>query len=255
MNIISDEENKNDGFVLIPTKTTGNFSILKPGSTFVNPKKIYYKVYGCYVPFGIEEYNKNFLINIVITEDKNFNYNLLVSLKNMCNALIDLKNTKSGKEKYLISDKNYFSFMNLIQNNNNNNNKDDIKDIIDNNEDIKDTKDIKDIKDIKEDIKDIKEDTKDTKDTKDIKDIKEDTKDIKDKINKEDIKKDNNKYKLRLYLKKGCKILNKQNEIQQNHSSVKRKRCNMILEVGSLWVNEKTKKYGVNIYVNEIIIC
>ena len=183
---MNDEENKDDGFVLIPTKTTGNFSILKRGSTFVNPKRIYYKVYGCYVPFGIEEYNKNFLVNIEITEDKNFNYNLLVSLKNMCNALIDLKDTKSGKEKYLISDKEFFNFMNLV-------------------------------------------------------------------INK-DKEEENKKYKLRLYLKKGCKILNKQDEIQ-NHSDVKRKRCNMVLEVGSLWVNEKTKKYGVNIYVSEIVVC
>ena len=175
------DNNKDDGFILIPTKQTGNFSILKRGSTAVNPKKIYYTIFGCFAPFGIEEYNHNYLINVTIIENKNYNYNLMVSLKNMISAFQELKNTKTGKEKYIINDKEFFNFMKCIEND------------------------------------------------------------------------DNKKYQIRLYLKKGCKILDKQNQLK-NYIDVKKKRCNIKIEVGSLWVNEKIKKYGVNLYVNEIII-
>lgn len=62
---------------------------------------------------------------------------------------------------------------------------------------------------------------------------------------------DKKQYIVRLYLKRGCKIMNAQKEIIPN-SEIKNKFCNIEIELGSLWVSATTNLYGINIYATEI---
>jgi hypothetical protein len=68
----------------------------------------------------------------------------------------------------------------------------------------------------------------------------------KDKKDKKDIK----KYLMRSYLKKGVSITHKQLFGTYDKRNLKSKFCNIVIELGSLWKNDKS--YGCTIYVSSI---
>lgn len=62
------------------------------------------------------------------------------------------------------------------------------------------------------------------------------------------------KYQLRLYLRYGVKATHIKYVGEVPYDQLKGKRCNLNLELGSMWVNNESKKYGINIYVTHIIV-
>jgi hypothetical protein len=73
--------------------------------------------------------------------------------------------------------------------------------------------------------------------------------DKKNKKNKKD-NKDIKKYLMRSYLKKGVNITHKQLFGTYDKRNLKSKFCNIVIELGSLWKNDKS--YGCTIYVSSI---
>lgn len=65
---------------------------------------------------------------------------------------------------------------------------------------------------------------------------------------------DNEKYNLRLYIKYGTKVTHLQYIGELDYDNLKGKKCNLNIELGSLWINETTSQYGINIYVTHITI-
>jgi len=61
-----------------------------------------------------------------------------------------------------------------------------------------------------------------------------------------ELDKDKDKYNIRLYIKYGAKVVLKNVIGDVPYSQLQHKRCNIEIEVGSLWTTDK--KYGVNIY-------
>lgn len=59
----------------------------------------------------------------------------------------------------------------------------------------------------------------------------------------------NKQFIIRLYLKRGCKIMNSNKEIIPS-DQIKNKYCNIEIEVGSLW--SANNLYGLNVYATEI---
>ena len=63
-----------------------------------------------------------------------------------------------------------------------------------------------------------------------------------------------NKYQLRLYLRYGAKINHAKLVGELSASQLKGKKCNIDIELGSMWVNEKISQYGINVYVTHITV-
>jgi hypothetical protein len=199
----NDSKNENTSFILKKNKKSGNFSILKKGSTFGSVERIRYKIHNAKLPFGCEEYKDNFILNAVIDDSNNYNHNLIITLRKIIKAFEDLKMTDSGKYKYSIDNKTFFSFLKEL--------------------DLED--------DLKDNLIDILKDS--TKDT------------LKDNIKK---------YQIRMYLKYGAKITHAKLIGELNYEQLKGKRCDIDIELGSLWVNDSIKQYGINIFVTHITV-
>lgn len=210
--------------ILKKTKKTGNYSIFRK-NTDSKIQQIKYKAYGIFLPHGKEEYNGCSIINGTISCKSNINYNLIVSLKKIINTFDILSQTSVGKNKYLIGDKAFFSFLKEIK-------------------EYTPTGDLLD-----EMVPDITAD-----------DLMNDI--IPDQVDPDVVTPESNlsecepfkekKYQVRLYLKYGVKITHSKivGEISADH--LKKKVCNIDFELGSMWVNEETKKYGLNVYVTHI---
>jgi len=169
-----DKTDKEDIIVLKKNIKSGNWSILK--KTGSSTSRICLTLYGIYIPFGVESYNNNDILNIELKNNSNYNYNTLVMLKKILSTFEYLKTTDKGS-KYDINDKECFSF-----------------------------------------IKEL----------------------------------DDDKYNIRLYIKYGAKVVLKNSIGDVPYSQLKHKRCNIDIEVGSLWTTDKN--YGVNIYATLITI-
>jgi hypothetical protein len=176
---------ENSNFVLKKCKKSGNYSIMRKINDTNECEKIKYKIYNCYLPFGAEEYKNNNIINIVIDDSNNLNYNLIFTFNKIINIFQKLNENEINKQRYNIADKVFFPFMKLINNNK-----------------LEDTK----------------------------------------------------KYSIRLYIKYGIKITHKKYIGELTMDQLKKKYCNIDIEIGSMWVNEKIKQYGLNIYVNHISV-
>jgi len=81
-------------------------------------------------------------------------------------------------------------------------------------------------------------------------DKKEEKKEEKREIDGKEI----NKYQARFYLKYGAKINHAKLVGEMSPSQLKGKLCNLDIEMGSMWVNEKLSQYGVNVYVTHITV-
>lgn len=175
-------------FILKRNKRTGNYSILRKIRTNGHDtvQRVCYTIYGAYIPFGKEEYNNKMILNVIIYDSNNLNYNLIVTLNRIVNTFKELKNLKNSSYKYLLNDKTFFSF------------------------------------------------------------IKE--------VNDNDVNVNGKKYSLRLYFKYGSKISHAKYVGELTCDQLKGKRCNINIELGSLWINESTSMYGVNVHITHITI-
>ena len=183
----------NTSFILKRNKKTGNYTILQKGKQI---KRVTLNINDVYLPFGIEHYNDKMLLNGIINDSTNYNRNNIITLQRIIDTFTALRETDSGKYKYNINDKKFFSF-----------------------------------------LKEIKED-----------DNKQEIKTQSD--NERDIK----KYKLRLYIKYGAKVTHKRYIGELDYNQLKGKKCNLNIELGSLWVNNLISQYGINLYVTHITI-
>lgn len=182
-------------FIMNPTKKTGNFSIMKKtaNGTLIRAK---YCISNVLFPFGKEYYNNNIILNGEFYNSTNYNYNITVTLNNIVNDFISLKDTNYGIYKYNINDKTFFSFLEKIDN-----------DIISENSD-----------------NNIMGEEK------------------------------YDKYRIRLHVKYGAKVTHIKYVGELTYDQLKGRRCNIDIELGSMWINENTKKYGINVYVTHITV-
>lgn len=177
-------------FILKKNKSTGNYTILTKTTP---PRRIRYTLNNVYLPYGKEDYNQKVVINGIITDRNNYTHNIIVILKKIATAFENLKNTKSGKFKYGIDNKKFFSF-----------------------------------------LKEIKEDNQED--------------------NLKNNEKKNKRYQIRMYLRYGAKITHTNFIGEMTYDNINNKRCNIDIELGSLWINEETMSYGINIYITHITI-
>lgn len=112
--------NKDASFILKQNKKSGNYAILRKGVNSV--ERIKYIIYGAYLPYGREEYNDSLILNAIIDNSTNINYNLLLTFQKIIKAFENLKNTDNGKYKYAIDDKLFFNFLKEIKDPNKNKN-------------------------------------------------------------------------------------------------------------------------------------
>jgi hypothetical protein len=174
-------DSDNNGYILKRNKKTGNYTILKKHSGN-KVKRVTLNINDVYLPFGQEHYNNKLLLNAIINDSSNYNRNNIVTLERIVDTFISLRNTDSGKYKYNINDKKFFSFLKLLPD----------------------------------------QDTK--------------------------------KYNLRLYIKYGAKITHQKYIGELDYDQLKGKKCNLNIELGSLWVNDITMQYGINLYATHITI-
>ena len=57
-----------------------------------------------------------------------------------------------------------------------------------------------------------------------------------------------------MYLRYGAKITHTNFIGEMTYDNINNKRCNIDIELGSLWINEETMSYGINIYITHITI-
>lgn len=185
-------------FILKRNKKTGNYSILKKG---YDVRRVKYCIKNVYLPFGREYYNEKIMLNGYFDDSTNYNRNLIITLHKIIDAFTSLKDTKSGKYKYNINDKSFFSFLKEVES--------DKSDVGENNDEVSDT-------------------------------------------DKEEQKNDTKKYQIRLYLKYGAKVTHARYIGELSYDRLKGKKCNLNVELGSMWVNEDKSQYGINVYVTHI---
>lgn len=178
-------------FILKRNKKTGNYTILKKGRQVTRVKL---NINDVYLPFGREYYNDKLLLNGIINNNTNYNNNTIITLQRIIDTFVALKDTESGKFKYNISDKKFFSFLKEIKADN--------------------------------ECNDSKEDT-----TIELK-----------------------TYNLRGYIRYGTKVTHIKHVGELEYDQLKGKMCNLTVELGSLWVNNTTSQYGINIYVTHICV-
>jgi len=77
---------------------------------------------------------------------------------------------------------------------------------------------------------------------------------LEDKVFYEFLKDTDEGFLIRTYLKYGAKITHKKIIGILDSSYIKGKYGNVVIEIGSLWVNRDIGKYGVNIYLNQIVV-
>lgn len=224
----------NNSFILKRNKKTGNYTILEKGKQV---RRVTLNIQDVYLPFGREHYNDKLLLNGIIKDSSNYNNNNIITLQRIIDTFTLLKNTNLGKYKYNISDKTFFSFLKEIPKYEETDNK---KTKIDSSE-------------IKTDSSETKTDSSETKtnnsDTK-MDSIETKTNNSETKTNNSEIK----TYNLRLYLKYSAKVTHRKYIGELDYDQLKGKTCNLDVEMGSLWVNESTSQYGINVYVTHITI-
>ena len=59
---------------------------------------------------------------------------------------------------------------------------------------------------------------------------------------------------MRLYLRYGAKVTHVSHVGELSYDQLKGKKCNLNLELGSMWVNNDTMMYGINIHVTHITV-
>jgi hypothetical protein len=62
------------------------------------------------------------------------------------------------------------------------------------------------------------------------------------------------KYQIRLYLRYGVKATHIKHVGEISYDELKGKKCNLDLELGSMWVSNETMMYGINIHVTHITV-
>jgi hypothetical protein len=188
-----------NSFILKKTKKSGNYTILR--KTKINGcetlQRVKYTMYNVYLPYGKEEYNDNIILNAIINDSNNLNYNLLVTLNRITKTFNELNTIDICKQKYGIDNKIFFPF----------------------------------IKEIQTDPKELP--------------INPDT-----NITGKNIQ----QYSVRLYFKYGAKISHAKYVGELFYDQLKGKYCNIDVDLGSLWVNDNTMMYGINIYITHITV-
>lgn len=211
-NIDETNDSKDTSFVLKKAKTSGNYSILR--KIILNGRdtlqRIKYTIYNAYLPFGREEYNDNTILNAIVNDSNNLNYNMLFTLNRIVKTFNELNTIDTCKHKYNIGNKHFFSFMREVQPN---------IDTI--NETICDENGVK-----------ISGD-RDTRDT---------------------VENTVRQYSIRLYFKYGAKITHAKFVGELSPDQLKGKVCNINIDLGSMWVNDSTMMYGINIYITHITV-
>jgi hypothetical protein len=99
-------------FIFLKTKNTKNFKKTNDGTTLKknygivdkNNKKISFELKNVKIPFGVEDYNKDKILNIIIDpKENNDNYNICIFLKNIED---EFNNYKINDNDILIDTKN-----------------------------------------------------------------------------------------------------------------------------------------------------
>ena len=207
--------NQDSSFILKKNKRSGNFSILKKTSKPGTVQRVKYVAYNSFLPFGKEEYNDNFILNAVINDSLNLNHNFIVVMKRIIETFESLKDTDKGRYKYGINDKKFFSYM----------------------------KEVPTTTPLTVPIVPAS-----TSLTKPI--TVSSTININDVSKKTEIR----SYQFRLYLRYGVKVTHKKHVGELSYDQLRGKRCNLDLELGSMWVNADTMMYGINIHVTHITV-
>ena len=169
-------------FILKKHKQSGNFTILMNTNKGGIIQRVRYTAYRVLLPFGKEEYNNHLILNAVIDDTTNINYNLITTLKKTIKTFEELRNTDASK--YSIHNKTFFSCMKEVDNTDNN--------------------------------------------------IK--------------------KYQLRLHIMYGAKVTHAKRVGELSYDQLKGKICNLDIELGSMWVNNDTMMYGINIHVTHMTV-
>ncbi len=217
------EANTDSSFILKRNKQSGNFSILRKGSSDKSVQKVKYTAYNIYLPFGREEYNDNLIINGIITDATNINHNLMITLNKIIRTFTELKYTDAGKYKYLINELTFFPFLKIV---------DPLTEKGEGDTDLGTTNDIQPVDKQKVLMNPIFDEGIILRQ--------------KEKIIK--------KYQLRMYLKYGAKITHAKLVGELSADQLKGKRCNLEIELGSMWVNNDIMQYGINIYITHITV-
>lgn len=187
--------NNDTSFILKKTKKTGNYTILRKVKIngYVTLQRVKYTIYNAYLPYGKEEYNENIILNAIINDSNNLNYNLLVTLNKISRTFDELNLIDICKQKYGINNKQFFSFI----------------------KELPSDSDINHVVNVEQNIK---------------------------------------QYSVRLYFKYGAKISHAKFVGELSYDQLKGKRCNIDVDLGSMWVNENTMMYGINIYITHITV-
>tara|TARA_Y100000780_G_C13475755_1_gene336473 strand:- start:139 stop:630 length:492 start_codon:yes stop_codon:yes gene_type:complete len=77
---------------------------------------------------------------------------------------------------------------------------------------------------------------------------------LKNKEYYEFINEKDNFYNIRCYLSNKCKIKHNKYIGEYDINNLTKKIINANLEIGSLWYNEKINKYGINVYITDIVV-
>jgi hypothetical protein len=91
---------------------------------------------------------------------------------------------------------------------------------------------------------------------KEIEKPKDDTNDEKndEKNDQGDNKTNYDRYNIRMYVAYGVKIVHSTTKREVPSNALKGKRCNIDIELGSMWCNDNIKKYGINIFARSITV-
>lgn len=91
-------------FKLVKTKKTGNHMIYNKKN-----KRIRGKLYGVYCPYGVEEYNSNYVLNGTIYVTNNCNGNMVLLLKKINESIRGLKDVDNNDLG--LHNKTYYPFL------------------------------------------------------------------------------------------------------------------------------------------------
>lgn len=181
-------DNKETSFILKKAKTTGNYSILRKAriNGLDTLQRVKYTMYNAYLPFGKEDYNDNVILNAIINDSNNLNYNMLFTLNRIARTFDELNTIDTCKHKYNIDNKQFFPFIKALPSDENNNT------------------------------------------------VKQ--------------------YSIRLYFKYGAKITHAKFVGELSADQLKGKTCNINIDLGSMWVNDSSMMYGINIFISHITV-
>lgn len=212
-------EKQKERIILKKNKKSGNYSIWRKITVNHAPslERVRYTLYNVYLPFGCEGYNDSLVLNGVLTCNNNYNHNTVVTLKKMSLTFVKLSEIEEYAKQYALKNKSYNHFIKEIEN------ETEIKKIEEHDNDIVDCPNLK-----------IKKSSKVEK--------------------AEKTESNDKKYNIRMYMLYGAKISHSKMIGEMTREQLKNKRCNIDIELGSLWISDITNKYGVNVYARNIIV-